>query len=485
MSDNDHDVLETGDLDADAGLEDFDTGGKQTFGDAWKTNPMVKIGVVVGGLAILVGGFMMFGGKSNPIAPSVVAGGDKGALKEAPGGKVSDLYAKAVTETNEAAVDQALKTGTSAITTPIGPSKGKVEVEGSKESAEDPLERWRRIQEERTKKEQQAKVEPANTPPPAAPVDPYANQKQQMAQSMAQQMQSILQAQDLKEPKTKEVTPPGWLMQKYKEDLQNAKDLQEAINDATGATAAGANNAVNQTPVEILIEPGKIEYAQLVIEANSDTPGPVLAELASGPLVGDRMIGSFQKMDEFLVLKFDTVVVDGIGLSTEAIALDPETSRPSLVTEVDHKYFKRVILPAAAAFISGIGGAIATSGSTTVAAGQGTVTTAQNDLNSKQEFFKGVEKASDKFGEVLNQDAQNVQVQVRVAAGTHIGVLFTKAVNKNPPGGPVMATTISGSSTPPAAQQQPIFLQLAPQTAAQGQTAATATTATPVTATKQ
>lgn len=480
MSDNDHDVLETGDLDADAGLEDFDTGGKQTFSDAWKTNPMVKIGVVVGGLAILVGGFMLFGGKSNPIAPSMVAGQNQTTLKEAPGKQVSDLYAKAVNETNEVAVDQAVKTGTSAMYVPVGPAKGKVEVEGSKESAEDPLERWRRIQEERTKKEQQSKVEPAAAPP-AAPVDPYANQKQALSQSMAQQMQSILQSQDLKEPKYKEVTPPGWLKEQIKDAENEAKEAATA-----SATAAAANAAANAPPVQILIEPGKIEYAQLVIEANSDTPGPVLAELASGPLVGDRMIGSFQKMDEFLVLKFDTVVVDGIGLSTEAIALDPETSRPSLVTEVDHKYFKRVILPAAAAFISGVGGAIATSGSTTVAAGQGTVTTAQNDLNTKQEFFKGVEKASDKFGEVLSQDAANVQVQVRVAAGTHIGVLFTKPVNKTPPGGAVMANP---TTTPTAPVSQPIFLQLAspPTTPGQpqgGQTAATTTTA-PATPTKQ
>ncbi|MDB5490748.1 MAG: DotG, partial [Micavibrio sp.] len=320
--------------------------------------------------------------------------------------------------------------------------------------AEDPLERWRRIQEERTKKEQQAKVEPAAATPAAAPVDPYAQQKQGLAQSMATQMQSILQSQDVKEPKTKTVTPPGWLKQLRQDQEEEAKKV------AAASAATAAANAAPAAPVEILIEPGKIEYAQLIIEANSDTPGPVLAELASGPLVGDRMIGSFSKQDEFLVLKFDTVVVDGVGLSTQAIALDPETSRPGVVTDVDHKYFTRVILPAAAAFISGIGGAISTSGSTTVAAGQGTVTTAQNDLNSKQEFFKGVEKASDKFGEVLTQDASNTQVRVRVAAGTKIGVLFTRPVNKNPPGGAVMADTTLPAAQPVA---QPILLQLSPQ----------------------
>lgn len=461
MSDNDHDVMDTGDLDADTGLEDFDTGGKTTFADAWRTNPMVKIGVVVGGLAVIVGGFMLFGGKSNPIAPSAMIPASQSTVKEAPGGKVSDLYAKAVNETNEKSVEDAIRNNTSSLPVPIGPSKGKVELETNKESSEDPLERWRRIQEERTKKEQQAKVEPAAAPAPA-PVDPYAQQKQNLSQSMAQQMQSILQSQDLKEPKMQTVTNENWLETKKKADADAVSKTQ--------VTAEAAAAAEKQAVTEILLEPGRIEYAQLVIEANSDIPGPVLAELASGPLIGNRVLGSFQKQNEYLVLHFDTVVVNGIGLSTDAIALDPETSRVGLVTDVDHKYFSRVILPAAAAFISGIGGAIANSGSTTVAAGTGTVSTAQNDLNTKQEFFKGVEKASDKLGQVLDQDSQNVQVGIRVAAGTHIGILFIRAVTTAPASSPQMAAVAPTPSAPVAA---PIMLQLAPAQPAQTQPVAT------------
>lgn len=474
MNNDQHESFDTGDLDADAGLEDFETGTKVTFADAWKTNPLVKIGVVVAGLAVLVGGIMIFGGNNKPVAPSVLTGTTQTNLKEAPGGKVPELYAKAVTETNEADAEKAINSGSSTIPVPLGPARGKVEVDANKEGAEDPLERWRRIQEERTKKEQQSKVEPAAAPPPA-PVDPYAQQKQQLSQSMQTQMTSILESLTLKEPKHQDITTEDW--------LKNQAKGEESDRKAKADVAAASAAAAPTPPLEILLEPGRIEYAQLIIEANSDIPGPVLAELASGPLIGDRLIGGFTKQDDFLVLKFDTVVVDGVGLTANAIALDPETSRPGVVTDVDHKYFTRVILPAASAFISGIGSAIGDSGSTTVSAGAGTATTAQNPLNTKQEFFKGIAKASDKLSEVLNQDATNTQPRVRVAAGTHIGVLFTKAVTKAPPGGPQVAAT--APVPPPAAQQ--ILLQLQPasqqgplQQAVQAQAQPTPAAGTPV-----
>jgi hypothetical protein len=89
-----------------------------------------------------------------------------------------------------------------------------------------------------------------------------------------------------------------------------------------------------------------------------------------------------------------------------------------------------VILPAAAAFIEGIGGAIGESGSTTVSAGVGTTTSSSVDLNARQEFFKGVEKASGKLSDILDENSSQVKTMLRIAAGTPIGVLFTKPVEK-------------------------------------------------------
>ena len=51
--DQENDVL--GDLDADSGFEDFE-GGKSSFSTALKSNPMVKVGVVLGAFALIAGG---------------------------------------------------------------------------------------------------------------------------------------------------------------------------------------------------------------------------------------------------------------------------------------------------------------------------------------------------------------------------------------------------------------------------------------------
>jgi intracellular multiplication protein IcmE len=458
--DHENEILETGDLDAEAGLEDFETGTKTSFADAWKTNPMVKIGVVLGGLAVIIGGVMLFGGDSKPLAPSAMITSGNQGLKEAPGNKVSEVYEKAVKEVNEANVEKAIKEGNSSLPVPIGPSRGKVEVEAAKESSEDPLERWRRIQEERLKKEQQAKVQ-APPPPPAAvqkPVDPYEKDKSALSSSMQTQMQSILEAQGVKDLKSASVTTDDYVKKQIEDHNKEVATQQAAANPVPPASGV----------VQILIEAGKIEYAQLITEADSDVPGPILAELASGPLVGSRILGSFAVQNEYLTLNFNAIVIDGVAVSINGIALDPATAKVGLVTDVDHKYFERIILPAAAAFIQGIGGAIADSGSTTVSAGQGTTTTAQNPLDAKKEFFKGVEKASDKVGEIVDADGQAAKVRIRVATGTHIGVLFMKEVTK---GGDTQTTT-AASSAPTTPQAQQLFLQLAPavlQQAAQTQ----------------
>lgn len=417
MTDNQNDdFLDTGDLDADAGLEDFETG-RMSLAEAWKTNPMVKIGGILGAVAIIIGGIILFGGAGDTVAPSVLTGRGKEVV-EAPGGKISDVYKAALEEANQKAAEDAMRNNESTLPVPIGSPRGKILEDANKGPDEDPLERWRKIQEERLKKEQEVKVTPVEAP--QRPVDPYAQEKNALAQSMQTQMQSIFELVGPKGPENTVIAQADFLQEKREEEAAKLQEkrMQETAQDAPTGT------------VEILLEAGRIEYAQLVTEANSDAPGPVLAQLASGPLAGSRLIGTFKKNEEHLTLNFDTIVVDGIAISTEAVALDPETARPGVITEIDHKYFQRIILPAAAAFVEGIGSAIAESGSTTVTVDGGAAVEESSNLDADQEFFKGVEKASEKLGDVLDENGSKVQPMLRVASGTHIGLLFVQAVER-------------------------------------------------------
>lgn len=404
-------------LGQDAGFEDFD-GGEQSMGDMLRNNPMVKIGVVLGAIATIVGGIVLFGGEKQTGGTSVMRPGSD--LTQAPGANdVSDTYRGQIEDFNQAQIDQAKSTGQSALPVPVGTTRSVIPLDEAKVSEEDPLERWRRLQAERIEKEKQAAPESG---PQAPPVDPNAEVKQQLAKAMAGQMESILDFKTIKGAEQESVSSPDWIQQKREEEQQKLE--QERLE------AEGANQP---SDVVILLPAGTIEYAQLMTEANTDAPGPVLAQIVSGPLAGSRAIGSFKASDEYITLQFNTVVVDGIAYGTDAIALDPKTANPGMITEIDKKYFTRVILPAAAAFIEGLGGAIAETGSTTltVATGGSSSSSTTEDLDTKQEFFKAVEEAAEKVGEMLDEEADNAEPMLRVAAGTPMALLFVKPVQQS------------------------------------------------------
>ena len=411
MSDDqfhDDDKIDFEDASGEGGFEDFEGGGS-TLGDMWRNNPLVKIGIIAGGLITIIGVIVLFGGKSTPISPSRVSG--RGDVSEAPGqGPVSEEYKKAVEEGNVQRTEEAVRTGTSAIPTPIDTPVSRLQLPDEKKETEDPLERWRRIQEERQR-------QAAQKGPEQVTLNPHAEAINALAQAMSEQMQGVLEKRAPLRPVNKQVADEGY--------LDELKEKQDGKSGASGT----ANTDGTQDVVNILVPAGDIEYAQLVLEANSDVDGsPVLAYLASGPLSGSKLLGKFEVKDEYLVLTFNTIVTDGIAQSINAVALDPDTTLPALATDVDHHYLTRIILPAAAAFISGFSGAVGDSGSTTVTVDGGAAVESSLAKDSRQEIFKGLEEAGNKISEIIDDKAKNTDPTVKVAAGTPMGILFLEPV---------------------------------------------------------
>ena len=191
-----------------------------------------------------------------------------------------------------------------------------------------------------------------------------------------------------------------------------------------------ANPAVDDVIVEtVLIPAGTINYGQVLIEANSDVPGPVLVQLVSGPLAGARLIGSFNVAnDEYLVMEFRSIVVDGLNQPVSAIAIDPGTTLPGVATEVDNRYFSRVLLPAAARFLEGIGAAVAEDTQTTVTVSGDTVIQEQSALDFEQELGRGAEEGIGEIADFMDDQADDIRPLVRVARGTPVGIFFTEPV---------------------------------------------------------
>jgi intracellular multiplication protein IcmE len=424
------------DIENDFDTDDFDDGGfddlnsqKGSLGDLWRNNPIVKIGIIAFGVVFIVGGIFLFGGEVDTLPESQISPVQD--VTEAPGkAEISETMRQAVEEETVRRTEEAVRGQGSAMPTPIDPPKGVIGLQFEEEEEEDPLERWRRMQQERIAQQQiQApKVEPQVPEPP--PVDTRTPAINAMSQAMSQQMATILDAQDFNGPIVKQVSGIDYLdILAEKEQEKLAKKLEMAAVAEQQITNSDSNQDLN-----IIVPAGTIEYAQMITEANTDAPGPILAQIVSGPLKGGRMIGTFQSTDHYLTLNFNTVVLDGIDFAAEGIAIDPSTTLPGVVTDIDRRYFTRVLLPAAAEFIEGFTEAIADSGTTTITInGTSTTTTTSNaNTTNDQEVASGIEKAGEEIGEILGKIADDTKPLLRVRAGTPIGILFISPVVGTP-----------------------------------------------------
>lgn len=426
--------MSNNDLDNDLDIENFDEGGfddfnkKNSLGDVWRNNPMVKIGVILAGFAIVVGGIILFGGKEAPLRESQVSSGSE--VNQAPGTEeVSPTMQQAIDEKNQQMLEDAASTGGSAMPIPIEPSKTPLPIPSDEASGEDPLERWRRMQEERIRQQEmlsQAQTVNSQQQQNQPPVDTKTPAVNALSQSMVAQMQSILGNQKINPPNYKKITGVNFIADQKAKKLASAQ--QQQVYQQQQQT--NLNNQQQAEQVEnILLPAGTIEYGQLLLEANTDAPGPVLAQVMSGPLKGARVIGNFQSTDEYLVLNFNMIVIDGINYPAQAVAIDPGTTLPGLITEIDRRYFKRIILPMAAEFVSGLTEAISESGTTSVFISDSSVTQSSEDKDSKQEVASGISAAGDKFGEIMDEEADRTKAMLRVASGTPIGILFVGPVS--------------------------------------------------------
>ncbi|MBL4803769.1 MAG: type IV secretion protein DotG [Alphaproteobacteria bacterium] len=412
------------DLSIDDSFDDFEKKeGGNTLGDLWRDNALFKIGVIAGAGILFFVLISFLGGDEEKTQPSMVS--PAADIKAPPGSEgASEIYREAVREINEADVERALQEGDSSLPVPIEPTPGTINVPEEEEEAEDPLQRWRRLQEERLERELQQRET-------AVPVDTGADQQraeaiQALAEAMSQQMQSILSTQNEITVAQRPMTDQDFLERLHEQEMEDGEFVDGEFVDEDG------DDLDLEAEPEVLFPAGEIAYAQLLTEANTDAPGPVLAEIMSGPLKGNRVLGSFEAQDEYLTLNFDTIVIDGQSLTIDAVALDPDTTLPGMATEVDHRYFKRIVLPAAAAFVEGVSEAVAESGLTTITIEGETVAEETEDADTEQEIAAGLEEVGQELSEILDEIADDTEVLIRVEAGTPFGLLFIEPVLSDP-----------------------------------------------------
>lgn len=409
--------------------EDFDTDfegfNTDSSGKSLLNNPLFKVAVIGGALALIIVGIILFGGRNDDEAMSLVGGAQK--VSETPGeAETSPDYRERIEDVNQQNYEEAIKSGSSAIPMLTTPTDDLLALPPRDEiQAEDPLERWRRLQaerEERAAQQQQTSAPQGPTPEQTARTEAIMA----LSEGMLSQMQSVLETPKTYTIQWMDVTSADYLEELAAEEAAAAKAVQDELDKAAEEAAA--------EEVEIILPAGTIEYGQTLIEANTDSPGPVLATILSGPMIGSRILGSFKKNDDTLTLEFNKIIYNGVDYDIQAIALDPDTTLPAVATDVDRRYFKRLILPTASAFISGVAEAVAESGRTTVTInndGSTTSTTDTTDLDLEEQLAEGVETAGNRVSAFVDEEASRVMPLIKVAAGTPIGILFLEPITQD------------------------------------------------------
>jgi len=414
---------------------DHEAPSKPSLKEAWQSNPLLKIAAAVIVLAVVVAGYMTLT-KPNPVdeSKSIVAGAETGDIKSIPGqGELDKKYRESIEQKNEQNAKTAAAAGTSAI--PISVSTAKTQAievpQASGATDTDPLQEWKQTLQSKSIKNEQAPREEESAPqsdlvPMVQPVRPQAaamKMDPKAADALSQQMRTIIATQVPPKATTVGVT----LEESLYEIAKKEKDKQKAAAATGAATTAATTAAQEAVSGKVIVPAGTIAYAQLLTELNSDVPGPALATVLSGPFEGGRALGQMSAKDDYIVITFTRIIKDAVSYSINGIALDEATTLPAQQTSIDHHYFTRIILPAAAKFVSGYGQDLSQTGTASQTTSGGGVVQDTPKPSAKESAYKGLSAATDEASQVIQEDAKN-KPTIRVARGTTMGILFLDPV---------------------------------------------------------
>jgi intracellular multiplication protein IcmE len=436
------------DIDIDA-QEDFEKEPKQraSLKDTWDSNPMLKIAAVILGIALLAGGYFAFFGQEKVDNNSAVQATNKDVKERVGIDAVDPEIAKKIQKQNETEAKAQAEKGGSAIPRPINAQENSALTLPATPPAPavDPLAEWRqkteakRVQMENEQAPEEKEQEQPEVVPLVQPIHPQPTMKMDpnAAKMLQEQMRTIIASQAPPAWANKGVTPQLSLWaQKVAADKKAEKGGGAASGGTppagqAGATPGGQAAAQQAAPKKNIVLAGSIAYAQLINDLNTDIPGPVLAQVLSGPFEGGRAFGSFSKdiigEDGYMTLTFTKIIKDGVTYNVQATALDENSTLTGLQSDINHHYFARFVLPAVADFVKGYSQALGTVGTQTITTAGGGVASSTPPPSPRQAIMQGFQDSAQQVASEVTQDA-NVPITVLLTHGTTMGLLFTQNV---------------------------------------------------------
>ena len=172
---------------------------------------------------------------------------------------------------------------------------------------------------------------------------------------------------------------------------------------------------------------GHISFAMLDIGVNSNEPSPIEATIEGGRFHGARLLGSFKREHQVVVMQFSIMTFNGQSYPINAYAISAKNARVGMATTVNNHVLYRYGWLFAGAFLQGMDQALQDANQTVLAGNGFALMTHQ--LNNGQIL----EQAAGNIGNVMVPIAENrfnTPPTVRVPAGTGMGILFMSPVKE-------------------------------------------------------
>lgn len=221
-------------------------------------------------------------------------------------------------------------------------------------------------------------------------------------------------------------TQGDWAQQKAREAAEDAKG-----GNAGTSTSRRSKNSKDDKTNKIILKAGSILFAVLDTAVDSDEAGPVMATIVGGSLKGSKLLGTMSSnlTSESISLNFSAINMpnEANSMGISAVAIDPDTARTALASEVDHHYLYRWGSLLASSFVQGYASAVANSGSsstTSQGAAGVTTTTSSPQQSGRQQLFSGIAAIGTKWSQVVGQNFER-PITITIDQGTGIGVLVT------------------------------------------------------------
>tara|TARA_R110002110_G_scaffold404606_1_gene623012 strand:+ start:9389 stop:10807 length:1419 start_codon:yes stop_codon:yes gene_type:complete len=449
---------------------------------------VIALGVIFFlGVAFAISKFR--GADKDPLSSQGSSTGSVPNVRSIPGAKAPEKYVKLQREENIKKADDAIKKKTASIPTILGaiqddtPEEGQVELtqvgqslgpatdspkvgkiqlgeaqggafidsgpfkaESQKEKRRKELERRRQEQVERVEK---MRIEQKNAREASQARRQEAQDKQayiKEVQDIQKNMGGYLKGayKDWSSYTPQAYTAGQWESQKYvpkiERMLESAADGDKVITtvkDAAGnpqAITITEKSSAKKAKLEI-IKAGTILFGVLDTAVNSDEPGPVLATIVHGKYKGAKLIGSIahEARQERLLMNFETMTMTSrpTSMSVKVVAIDANTARTAVGSDVDKHYLLRYGSLFASSFMEGYAKAITEQGTTTVSPLTGTTTTQKPELSGKEEFLTALGEVGKRWGQQI-RPLFNMPYTVTVNQGTGLGLLFLSDADVTP-----------------------------------------------------